>query len=198
MTSRRSVWALIALGLIVALFFAYLYWREWWLERGFRRYRVSTTRDEEEIAATPQIAPRKPLVATPKPALPAPSNSPTPATPKAIDRPAPPNSTLTHPRTNWNERPPETTGPARGLVIVQADDAFHEIYVDDSFVGNAPARLNLVEGMHWIEIRKVGCMPYRRELQIISGAEVSLRTMLERSDIQRERCILPVEGSRKG
>jgi hypothetical protein len=193
--SRRSMWALLALGLIVAVFFAYLYWHEWWLERGFRRYRVSTARDQEGTGPATLAIPRKPLVATTKPAALTPGSAPPDAKQKSNHHPPASVPTSTQTRVNWNTHAPETIlKPARGLVIVQAEDPFHEIYVDDSFVGNAPARLNLLEGAHWIEIRKVGCNPYRRELQVIAGTEVSLRTVLEKLDSQPQRSMVPAEG----
>lgn len=197
MASRRSVWALVGLGLLVATFFAYLYLREWWLERGFRRYRVSSVRENDGSIPAPSIPPRKTLMVGAKPAIKAPGNGPIANQEQARNRLPSPKPTSTQTRIDWHNRPVETTiKPARGLVVVQAEDPFHEIYVDDSFVGNAPARLNLVEGAHWIEIRKVGCSPYRRELQVIAGTEVSLRTVLEKSHLDGERAILPAESAR--
>jgi len=176
--SRQSLWVLLGLGLIVVGFFGYLYLREWWLERGFRRYRMGMAQEQSGHEPVSLAAPRKPLVAGPirvrkEDGNGAGGNGNRRVTVGAIVGPtrAAHNSTSSATRVT----------AARGLVVVQADDPFHEIYVDNSFVGNAPARLNLVEGAHWIEIRKAGRRTYRRELNVLAGAEVNLHAVLEES-----------------
>jgi hypothetical protein len=182
-TSPRSFWALVALGLLVAALFAYLYLRDWWLERGFRRYRVGLASGDGSARITPDSTQRKSLFAlgASKPVKRSSSNALRDSNGGFHDRllPALPMARAipTNGQTGFSNSPKS----ARGVVLVQAEDPFHEIYVDDVFVGNAPARLNLVDGRHSIEIRKPGFTPFRRELQVMAEAEVSLRAHLEKS-----------------
>jgi TPR repeat protein len=72
-------------------------------------------------------------------------------------------------------RPPKT-----GLVNVKADDDTQEIFVDSAFVGNAPAKLQLAEGPHLIEVKKAGFKDYRKQIQVGEGSELTLRVILEK------------------
>jgi TPR repeat protein len=67
-----------------------------------------------------------------------------------------------------------------GLVQVKADDETHEIFVDGAFVGNAPAKLKLVEGSHVIEVKKPGFKDYRKQIQMVEGSELTIRVVLGR------------------
>jgi TPR repeat protein len=71
-------------------------------------------------------------------------------------------------------------GLQTGMVNVEAEDGACEIFVDDKFVGNAPAKLKLNAGAHAVEVRKAGCKPYRRDLQVSAGADLTLRAVLEK------------------
>jgi hypothetical protein len=73
-----------------------------------------------------------------------------------------------------------TLVPRSGLVNVKADDEASEIFVDDMFVGNTPARLRLPAGPHRIEVRKSGFKPYRKQMQILEGSELTLKAELEK------------------
>ena len=67
-----------------------------------------------------------------------------------------------------------------GIVNVKADNETSEVFLDGTFVGNAPAKLKLDPGMHVIEVRQPGFKTYRKELKVTAGSELSLRAMLER------------------
>lgn len=67
-----------------------------------------------------------------------------------------------------------------GSVSVKSDQEASEIFVDGAFVGNPPARLQLPEGAHVIEVKKSGFKSYRREVAVSGGAELNLRVALER------------------
>jgi PEGA domain len=77
-------------------------------------------------------------------------------------------------------RPMPVPSSKTGLLTVKADDDTFEIFVDDSFVGNPPAKLNLSEGAHVIEVKKVGFKNYRREIKVTEGAELGIRAALEK------------------
>jgi hypothetical protein len=68
--------------------------------------------------------------------------------------------------------------PATGAVMVSCPVDAAEVYVDGMFIGNAPARLVLKEGIHIIEVRAAGHGPFRRELRVTAGSEVPLRATL--------------------
>jgi TPR repeat protein len=67
-----------------------------------------------------------------------------------------------------------------GLVNVMAEDDSYEIYVDGGFVGNAPAKVKLLEGAHVVEVKKPGFKDYRKQIQITAGSELTLRVVLEK------------------
>jgi len=73
-----------------------------------------------------------------------------------------------------------TEGAKTGYVTVKADDDHCEVFVDGAFVGNSPAKLKLVEGLHVIEVKKSGFKDYRRELKVMPGSDLTLTAGLER------------------
>ena len=69
-------------------------------------------------------------------------------------------------------------GAAFGTVFVTCPVEGAEIAVDGLFVGNAPATLRLKEGIHVIEVTKPGHHPYKRDIRVLGGAELTLRAQL--------------------
>jgi TPR repeat protein len=67
-----------------------------------------------------------------------------------------------------------------GVVNVTADDNGLEVFADSSFVGNPPTRLTLPPGTHVIEAKKPGFKPYRKEISVTEGSELTLRPSLEK------------------
>ncbi len=87
------------------------------------------------------------------------------------------------------EAPPEVTGD----IMVNTGQEGAELYVDGSFVGNAPADLKLDEGTHVIEVRKAGYIPYRRELRVLAGSKVVLDVALEtQAEVAQQEIQTPV------
>jgi hypothetical protein len=67
-----------------------------------------------------------------------------------------------------------------GLVNVTTGDASFEIYADGAFVGNSPAKLEISEGAHVIEVKKAGFKDYKREIKVLAGSELNLNAVLEK------------------
>jgi TPR repeat protein len=74
--------------------------------------------------------------------------------------------------------PPTAPAVQTGAVNVMANDESYEVYVDGAFVGNPPAKLKLVEGVHVVEVKKAGFQDFRREIKVSGGADLSLRVVL--------------------
>jgi hypothetical protein len=95
--------------------------------------------------------------------------------PKAV----PPEPTLTKPAAA-----PPSANNEKGSVIVNSVPAGADVYVDDAFVGNAPATLRLPDGKHTVKISQNGYKPWSRELAVFSGSEVQLKAELEKEQQQ--------------
>lgn len=65
-----------------------------------------------------------------------------------------------------------------GSVNVTAEDSHAEVFVDGSFVGNAPAKLKLAPGTHAIEVKSPGKKTFHRDLTVGAGAELTVRAEL--------------------
>lgn len=74
--------------------------------------------------------------------------------------------------------PPPSPPVSTGSVSVTAASEGCEVFVDGSFVGNAPAKLKLSAGAHTIEVKKTGFKDYRRELTVGPEADLTLRADL--------------------
>jgi TPR repeat protein len=76
--------------------------------------------------------------------------------------------------------PTSAAASQTGFVNVSAADKSAEIYVDGAFVGNTPAKVQLNEGAHVIEVKTAGFKDYRRQIRITGGSELTLRAVLEK------------------
>lgn len=85
---------------------------------------------------------------------------------------APPSASTTSQVTAAQEAPESIS------VTSNPDGA--EIYLDDSFVGNAPATLKLSPGKHTIRVKCAGYKEWIREITAQSGAEAHLAATLEK------------------
>lgn len=70
--------------------------------------------------------------------------------------------------------------PASVALTSNPDGA--EVYVDDSFVGNAPATLKLKPGKHTIRVSLAGYKAWSRDLTAQSGTEAHMIAALEKSE----------------
>jgi len=76
-------------------------------------------------------------------------------------------------------------GGNEGLIAVFADPSSALVYVDGHEVGRAhqfdgrPGYLQVSSGRHWIEIKKDGYKPYKKEIYV-SNALIEIRVTLEK------------------
>ena len=70
--------------------------------------------------------------------------------------------------------------PAKGTVMVTCTPENAEVSVDGVFVGNSPSTLSVTEGIHIVEVRAEGYKPFKRELRVMSGSEVTIRATLDK------------------
>jgi hypothetical protein len=78
---------------------------------------------------------------------------------------------------------PFASQPARGFgtVAITSDPEDAEIYVDDKFVGNAPAKLKLTAGSHTMVLKAAGFDEWKRTLEILKDSQVTLKPVLEQT-----------------
>jgi S1-C subfamily serine protease len=68
-----------------------------------------------------------------------------------------------------------------GTVSITSDPEDAEIFVDDKFVGNAPAKLKLAAGSHILVIRAIGFAEWKRTVEILKDSQATLKPVLERA-----------------
>lgn len=66
-----------------------------------------------------------------------------------------------------------------GTVTITSDPDGAEIFVDDKFLGNAPASLKLPPGSHAVLLKFPGHADWRRTLEVLKSSKVSLKATLE-------------------
>lgn len=85
--------------------------------------------------------------------------------------------------TSDSAQPSNTSSPAVpegvGTVTVSSDPDGAEIFVDNKFLGNAPATLKLPAGSHAIVLKFPGRTEWRRTLEVLKSSKTSLRATLE-------------------
>ncbi len=66
-----------------------------------------------------------------------------------------------------------------GTVTISSDPDGAEIFVDDKFLGNAPATLKLPPGSHAVVLKFPRHADWRRTLEVLKSSKVSLKATLE-------------------
>ena len=66
----------------------------------------------------------------------------------------------------------------RGRVSITSDLDGAEIYIDDKFVGNTPATLNLSAGQHKVEVRGTSGGSWHRDLEVLNDSELSVKAVV--------------------
>jgi len=77
---------------------------------------------------------------------------------------------------------PATANEAPSTVTIASVPDGSEIYVDSSFVGNAPSTLKLQPGKHTIKVVQSGYKEWSREIVSQAGSEVHLAANLEKQN----------------
>jgi hypothetical protein len=67
-----------------------------------------------------------------------------------------------------------------GTIVITSDPEGAEIYVDEKFVGNAPAKLKLAAGSHVMVLKAAGFAEWKRTLETLKDSQVTLRPVLDR------------------
>jgi hypothetical protein len=66
------------------------------------------------------------------------------------------------------------------IVLTSVPDGV-DVYVDDSFVGNAPATLKLPAGKHTVKVSQSGYAAWTKEISVFAGSEVNMKATLEKN-----------------
>jgi S1-C subfamily serine protease len=66
-----------------------------------------------------------------------------------------------------------------GTIAISSDPDGAEIYVDDKFVGNTPAKVKLPAGSHGIVLKSREHIDWKRSLEVLKDSQVSLKADLE-------------------
>jgi hypothetical protein len=66
-----------------------------------------------------------------------------------------------------------------GTVTISSDPDGAEIFVDDKFLGNAPATLKLPPGSHAVVLKFPRHTDWRRTLEVRKSSKVSLKATLQ-------------------
>jgi hypothetical protein len=83
--------------------------------------------------------------------------------------------------TNNNDKSKsEPSSTKYGILIVTGNIENCDILVDCKFTGNTPAKLKLTEGTHTIEVKKDGYKPYKKDVTVSEGSELTLRPTLQK------------------
>ena len=78
----------------------------------------------------------------------------------------------------------QTTGAATafGSIAVQSIPNGAEIYVDNAFIGNAPATLKLAPGQHTIRATLAGYKDWSRDVAVQNGSDAHLTATMEKTN----------------
>src|SRR5258708_3006312 len=79
---------------------------------------------------------------------------------------------------------PADSGPApseNGRIIVSSGADGADVYVDDNFVGNAPATLKLPAGKHTVKVSQKGYTDWSKDLSVFAGSEVNMKATLDKN-----------------
>lgn len=68
-----------------------------------------------------------------------------------------------------------------GKISVTSNPDGADVYVDDAFVGNTPATLNLNSGKHTVKVSQQGYKDWSKEVAVFAGSEVGLKATLDRN-----------------
>ena len=90
---------------------------------------------------------------------------------------------VTVPATPSISKPAEATPASKeeGKIILASVPDGADVYVDDGFVGNAPATLKLPAGKHTVKVSQSGYAAWTKEISVFAGSEVNMKATLEKN-----------------
>jgi hypothetical protein len=69
----------------------------------------------------------------------------------------------------------------KGKINVNSTPDGADIYIDNNFVGNAPASLSLTPGQHSVKVSEDGYKDWQKDLSVTAGSEVNLKAALQKN-----------------
>ena len=75
----------------------------------------------------------------------------------------------------------EMSGSGATKVTVQSDPAGAEIYLDEQFVGSTPSILAVAPGKHAFRLHAAGRADWSRQLNVLSGSDLTLAATLDKN-----------------
>ena len=69
----------------------------------------------------------------------------------------------------------------KGSVTVSSAPDGADVYVDDNFVGNAPATLKLTPGKHTVKVSQDGYQAWTKDISVFADSEVNLKAALAKN-----------------
>ncbi len=84
-----------------------------------------------------------------------------------------------YPSTSASAANSTQTAQGVGTINIQSDPENSEIWVDEKFVGNAPATLKLAAGQHLVQVKATGHASWDRKLEVIKDSQVTLKAVLD-------------------
>lgn len=84
---------------------------------------------------------------------------------------------------------PSITKPAEAMPTLKEEGKINlnsvpegaEVYVDEAFVGNAPAVLKLPAGKHTVKVSEKGYAVWTKDISVLAGSEVNMKATLEKN-----------------
>jgi hypothetical protein len=122
----------------------------------------------DELAGDPQ---QKSAIKAPEKAI---------AVPEAKAVPAEPS--MTKPAEAVSSTPAASVAPSsKGTVTVSSVPDGADVYVDNNFVGNAPATLKLAAGKHTVKVQQDGYKAWTKDVSVLADSEANLKASLAKN-----------------
>lgn len=139
------------------------------------KIRTALLEADRRYVPPPAEAPVRATV-KPEPAVPGPVTTPTDGQQKGgvNPSPAPQPAASEAPAAAPAVSPAPEPATELGAVEVSSNVEGAEVYVDDSFVGNAPARIKLSPGKHRVRVVMADQEDWIRELSVLPGSELKV------------------------
>ncbi len=68
-----------------------------------------------------------------------------------------------------------------GKILLTSVPDGADVYLDDGFVGNAPATLKLPAGKHTVKVSQSGYAAWTKDISVFAGSEVNMKATLEKN-----------------